>query len=227
MKFLSNVDLVWGWDVFTRAGRARRRGSRSPLVLSLYLVGLSALGRAPRLGRPGASRLASAIAAALALASGSRAASPAGGSASSRRFCRRADLGGRYAGRRAAVDRERLRRGAAPRRASAEQRRPDRLHGLHVHQLPLDGSEHVPAAGGRAELARYVRVRLYTDGRGEPYRGFQQMEQTLFGTVALPYYAMLTPDGDADGRVRRTDARRRRVHRVSSTGTGVSQCCES
>ena len=45
------------------------------------------------------------------------------------------------------------------------------------------------------ELARYVRVRLYTDGRGEPYRTFQQMEQTMFGTVALPYYAALAPDG--------------------------------
>ena len=27
MKFLSNVDLVWGWGIFTRDGRARRRGS--------------------------------------------------------------------------------------------------------------------------------------------------------------------------------------------------------
>lgn len=45
------------------------------------------------------------------------------------------------------------------------------------------------------ELARYVRVRLYTDGRGEPYRSFQQMEQTMFGTVALPYYTVMTPDG--------------------------------
>ena len=45
------------------------------------------------------------------------------------------------------------------------------------------------------DLARYVRVRLYTDTRGEPYRGFQQMEQSLFGTVALPYYAVMLPDG--------------------------------
>ena len=46
------------------------------------------------------------------------------------------------------------------------------------------------------ELARYVRVRLYTDGRGEIYRRFQQMEQEWFGTVALPYYAVLTPAGE-------------------------------
>ena len=44
-------------------------------------------------------------------------------------------------------------------------------------------------------LAGYVRLRLYTDGRGEIYRRFQQMEQRLFGTVALPFYAVLTPSG--------------------------------
>ena len=45
------------------------------------------------------------------------------------------------------------------------------------------------------ELARFVRVRLYTDGRGDLYRRFRQMEQEMFGTVALPYYAVLAPDG--------------------------------
>jgi thiol:disulfide interchange protein DsbD len=45
------------------------------------------------------------------------------------------------------------------------------------------------------ELARFVRVRLYTDGQGEMYRRFQQMEQDMFGTVALPYYAIIEPDG--------------------------------
>jgi thiol:disulfide interchange protein DsbD len=45
------------------------------------------------------------------------------------------------------------------------------------------------------ELARFERVRLYTDGRGDLYRGFQKMQATVFGTVALPYYAILDPDG--------------------------------
>ena len=45
------------------------------------------------------------------------------------------------------------------------------------------------------ELARYVRVRLYTDGQGEPYAGFQKMQREVYGTVALPYYAALDPDG--------------------------------
>jgi thiol:disulfide interchange protein len=44
-------------------------------------------------------------------------------------------------------------------------------------------------------LDRFVRVRLYTDGLGEPYATQQRLEQELFGTVALPLYAALSPDG--------------------------------
>ena len=36
------------------------------------------------------------------------------------------------------------------------------------------------------QLAKYVRVKLYTDGEGEIYERQQKMEQQLFGTVALP-----------------------------------------
>jgi thiol:disulfide interchange protein DsbD len=47
----------------------------------------------------------------------------------------------------------------------------------------------------KEELAKYVRVRLYTDGEGQPYEGFQQMQQERFGTVALPLYVVLDSDG--------------------------------
>jgi thiol:disulfide interchange protein len=45
------------------------------------------------------------------------------------------------------------------------------------------------------EMDRLVRVRLYTDGYGELYQQQQKMQQEKFGTVALPYYAILQPDG--------------------------------
>ena len=45
------------------------------------------------------------------------------------------------------------------------------------------------------ELERYVRVRLYTDGAGEIYRTQQKLEQEKFGTVALPYYALVEGTG--------------------------------
>ena len=50
-----------------------------------------------------------------------------------------------------------------------------------------------PKPNVRAELEKFVRVRLYTDGEGEPYEGFQRMQEQRFGTVALPLYAIITP----------------------------------
>jgi len=45
------------------------------------------------------------------------------------------------------------------------------------------------------EMNKFVRVRLYTDGSGELYEHHQKMQQEKFGTVALPYYAILRTDG--------------------------------
>jgi thiol:disulfide interchange protein DsbD len=47
----------------------------------------------------------------------------------------------------------------------------------------------------RAELARFVRVRLYTDGSGALYERQQKLQQQMFHTVALPFYAILRADG--------------------------------
>ncbi|MGI8556161.1 MAG: protein-disulfide reductase DsbD family protein, partial [Pyrinomonadaceae bacterium] len=46
------------------------------------------------------------------------------------------------------------------------------------------------------ELEKYVLVRLYTDGEGEPFEGFQKMQQEKFGTVALPFYVVLDANGN-------------------------------
>lgn len=45
------------------------------------------------------------------------------------------------------------------------------------------------------ELKRYVCVRLYTDGNGEIFQRQQNLQQEKFGTVALPFYAILSADG--------------------------------
>lgn len=52
-----------------------------------------------------------------------------------------------------------------------------------------------PREAVRRELDRYVRVRLYTDREGEPYEGFQRMQEERFKTVALPLYAILDRNG--------------------------------
>jgi thiol:disulfide interchange protein DsbD len=48
-----------------------------------------------------------------------------------------------------------------------------------------------PQANVRDALEQFVLLRLYTDGEGEIYERQQQFEQDLFGTVALPYYAII------------------------------------
>ncbi|MBX7172569.1 MAG: thioredoxin family protein [Pyrinomonadaceae bacterium] len=48
----------------------------------------------------------------------------------------------------------------------------------------------------REEMAKFVRARLYTDGEGQPYEDYQKMQSEKFGTVALPLYAIITPDGN-------------------------------
>ena len=53
-----------------------------------------------------------------------------------------------------------------------------------------------PLPGVKAELEKFVRVKLFTDGEGEPYEGFQRMQETRFGTVALPLYAIVTPQDE-------------------------------
>jgi len=52
-----------------------------------------------------------------------------------------------------------------------------------------------PRPAVRAELEKFITVRLYTDGHGVLYENQQKFELEHFGTVALPLYAILRPDG--------------------------------
>ena len=194
MKFLSNVDLVWGWNVLTRPVVLVTWVALAA-VLTGYLAGVLRLGPIPRLGRPGAARMAlTGLSAVLAvwLASG----------VSGRRlgeleaFLPPADLT------------ERTPEGELPwivndfdaaRREARErnQRILIDFTGYTCTNCRWMEANMFPRPDVSVELARYVRVRLYTDRRGPPYQGFQEMEQSLFGTVALPYYAVMTPDGRA------------------------------
>jgi thiol:disulfide interchange protein len=46
------------------------------------------------------------------------------------------------------------------------------------------------------DMDRFVKVRLYTDGDGEMYERQQDYEDKHFGTVALPLYALLDSNGN-------------------------------
>ncbi|NNE66963.1 MAG: DUF255 domain-containing protein [Pyrinomonadaceae bacterium] len=52
-----------------------------------------------------------------------------------------------------------------------------------------------PVPEVRAEMDKYVLVSLYTDGDGEIYYRQQQYQEKTFGTVALPFYAILDGNG--------------------------------
>jgi thiol:disulfide interchange protein len=47
-----------------------------------------------------------------------------------------------------------------------------------------------------AELGNFVLSRLYTDGDGELYQRQQSFQEQNFGTVALPLYAVVAPNGN-------------------------------
>jgi thiol:disulfide interchange protein DsbD len=48
----------------------------------------------------------------------------------------------------------------------------------------------------RQDMDRFVKVRLYTDGDGDIYTKQQDYEDKHFGTVALPLYALLDSNGN-------------------------------
>lgn len=47
----------------------------------------------------------------------------------------------------------------------------------------------------KVAMNRYILARLYTDGDGDIYDKQQVMQQQRFGTIALPLYAVVDPDG--------------------------------
>jgi len=192
MKFLSNADLVWGWRIFSREV-VLVTWILIAVVLVVYLAGLIRLGGAPRLGRPRGARMIATAAAVLLgvwLATG---------------------LAGRRLGELEAFLPPADLAAATPNGelpwilndydgALAEASRQGRpllvdFTGYTCTNCRWMEANMFPAPEVTRELARYVRVRLYTDGRDETNRRFQKMEQDMFGTVALPYYAVIGPDG--------------------------------
>ena len=191
IKFLSNVDLVWHWGVFTREV-VLALWVLVAIVLVAYLSGVLRLGHAPRLGRPGLARM-TAVAAGVALGcwlalglSGRRL-------GELEAFLPPADLRGTPNGDELSWVLNDYDAGVAE---AARTGRPILIDftGYTCTNCRWMEANMFPRPDVSRALARYVRVRLYTDGSGEPYRRFQTMEQKLFGTVALPYYAVLGPD---------------------------------
>ena len=59
----------------------------------------------------------------------------------------------------------------------------------------------LPHPDVKEALDDFVTVKLFTDGSDAESRKFNAYQQEKFGTVAIPYYAVVTPDGEIKGRL--------------------------
>lgn len=198
MKFISNVDLVWKWGIFTRSV-VLAIWIAIGLILTLYLLGKFQLAHDSKPERIGAFRLVSAIvslAISFYLVTGLfgaklgeleaflppeteiSAASRIGGSGGERLRWIKNDYE------------------AALAKAKAENKRVfidftgytcTNCRWMEANIFVLPQVE--------AELKNFVLASLYTDGDGEIYERQQRMEQEMFGTVALPFYAVVDANG--------------------------------
>jgi thiol:disulfide interchange protein DsbD len=192
MKFLSNADLVLGWHVFTREV-VLITWIVLALVLVLYLAGLIPLGPVPKLKRPGVGRLIGVAAAAvLAVWLGTGLAGRRLGELEA--FLPPADLGNRTPTGELAWIMNDWDAALAEAKAKNQPILID-FTGYTCTNCRWMEANMFPREDVTRELSRYVRVRLYTDGYGAMYAKFQEMEKNMLGTVALPYYAAMHPDG--------------------------------
>ncbi|MBC7901577.1 MAG: thioredoxin family protein [Saprospiraceae bacterium] len=199
MKFLSNVDLVWGWGIFTR-DVVLAIWIAIGIILSLYLLGKFQLSHDSKPERIGAMRLVSAIsslAISFYLITGLFGAKlgeleaflpPDLNSSSSR-------LSGGKSDELSWITND---YNAALTKAIAENKKVFiDFTGYTCTNCRWMEANVFPKTEVEAEMSKMVLVRLYTDGEGEIYEKQQQMEQDMFGTVALPYYAIMDGNGKA------------------------------
>ncbi len=196
MKFISNVDLVWKWGIFTR-DVVIAFWVAIGIILTMYLLGRFQLSHDSKPERIGAFRLASAIiclAVSFYLVTGLFGAKlgeleaflPPDLNNTSTRMLGTGDelqwMKNDYEG--------------ALARAKAENKRVFvDFTGYTCTNCRWMEANMFPRPEVANELKNFVLVSLYTDGEGELYERQQAMEQEMFGTVALPFYAVITPDG--------------------------------
>ena len=199
MKFISNVDLVWKWGIFTR-DVVLAVWIAIGIILSLYLLGKFQLSHDSKPERIGALRLASAIislAVSFYLITGLFGAKlgeleaflpPDLSNNSARIFG-----GGGEKLQWVKNDYE----GALAKAKAENKRLFVDFTGYTCTNCRWMEANVFPKPEVEAEFRNMVLASLYTDGEGEIYERQQQFQESTFKTVALPYYAIL----DGDGRI--------------------------
>ncbi len=198
LKFLSNVDLVWGWGIFTREVVIAGWIALSVLIF-LYLLGVFKFSHDSDGQRIGLVRVLNAFLFAtmtfylLTGLFGNRLGEIESFLPPMKQTAVTSSGGGQTASGELAWITNDL--DAAIKQAKAENKRVFiDFTGYTCTNCRWMEANMFPKPAVNAELAKYVRVKLFTDGEGEPYEGFQKMQEARFGTVALPLYAILTPE---------------------------------
>lgn len=199
MKFISNVDLVWKWGIFTR-DVVLAVWIAIGIILTLYLLGKFQLSHDSKPERIGALRLASAIislAVSFYLITGLFGAKlgeleaflpPDLSNNSSRMF---GGGGERLEWIKNDYD------GALAKAKAENKRLFVDFTGYTCTNCRWMEANVFPKPEVESEFRNMVLASLYTDGEGEIYERQQQFQESTFKTVALPYYAIL----DGDGRI--------------------------
>jgi thiol:disulfide interchange protein DsbD len=198
MKFLSNVDLVWGWGVFTH-DVVLATWVAIFVLMAIYVLGLIRFPHETPVKHAGPVRFGVAIvcgATAVWLATG-LAGKPLGeleaflppppdalksGVTSEAGLGRLSWIMNDYP--------------QALSRARAEGKRVFiDFTGYTCTNCRWMEAKMFPRDDVRRELEPFVLVRLYTDGEGEIFQRQQRLQQDKYQTVALPFYAVVNADG--------------------------------
>lgn len=197
MKFISNVDLVWKWGIFTR-DVVLAVWIAIGIVLSIYLLGKFQLAHDSKPERLGAFRMISAVvslAVSFYLLTGLF-----GAKLGELESFLPPDLE-QSSARRLGGNGEELKwmkddyEGALTRAKAENKRVFVDFTGYTCTNCRWMEANVFPKKEVEDELKKFVLVQLYTDGEGAVYEQQQQMEQDLFGTVALPFYAVMNAEG--------------------------------
>ena len=204
MKFLSNADLVWRWNIFTREVVLASWLAVS-LLLTLYLLGKFQLSNDSPTPRIGSVRLLAALVSAsvgfylLTGLFGGRLGElepflppPSSNPGLSQAGLHHTSSAGAEL---AWIDND-LNGALAEARKTSTPVFID-FTGYTCTNCRWMEANMFPRPGVRGHLQKYVRLRLYTDGEGSIYQTQQAFQQEKFGTVALPLYAVV----DADGKI--------------------------
>jgi thiol:disulfide interchange protein DsbD len=197
MKFLSNVDLVWNWGIFTRPV-VLAIWIAIGIVLAIYLLGKFQLPHDTKPERIGAFRVMSAVvslAISFYLITGLFGAKlgelesflPPDLENGSARFF------GKSAEELEWIDND-LERAIAQAKAENKSVFIDFTGYTCTNCRWMEANVFTKKAV-EAEMSKFVLARLYTDGDGAVYERQQQFQEQTFQTVALPFYAILDSDG--------------------------------